>query len=173
MITSPGSVDTIYPTITHSTSRPKHILFFTMNKQLDHIFNDSTLHNDNDNVPVRFRPHRPYQFFDIARSIPFTTSPPVPFHVTIFTTPLRNPGAFGVVEYPRAPDGRECKMECGQLVVMQPNFTVTWYLEAIRSANSYVAMYIATNDRARVIRHLYVRKSWTREEEPESRHVEE
>ena len=64
-------------------------------------------------------------------------------------------------------------MECGQLVVMQPNFTVTWYLEAIRPANSYVAMYIATNDHARVIRHLYVCKSWTREEELGSRYVEE
>ena len=109
---------------------------------------------------------QPHQFRPTIETPPFPTIAPIRFHVAISTTPSSvYPGAFNVISHPLAPDGREYKIKCGQIVVMSPNLIVPWRLRVVKHAGFTVTMYIAVNEHTKIIRHFYVHKDWIDEED--------
>lgn len=96
-----------------------------------------------------------------SESSSFTCLKPVFFHIIIETYPLRSRvGRFSVIAQPKSPDGRACKLESGQMVVMHPNFTVAWYIEGYQ-VEQHTVVYTATSDQAQAIRYFEIRHDWS------------
>jgi hypothetical protein len=92
---------------------------------------------------------------------PFTCPTPVFFHIIVEVHPLQGRmGGFSVLAKPKTPDGRDCMMESGQMVVMYPNFTVAWHIEDFIFKERTVR-YTATSDEVQAIRYLEIRHDWS------------
>src|SRR5215475_1333065 len=88
--------------------------------------------------------------------LPFTTS--LPFHLIVNTMPMDlHTAAFLVLSYPRTPIGETCKMKLGQVVIMHPDFTVSWCLAEAENIDQFTVKYTATNRPTGVARHIYIR----------------
>ena len=94
------------------------------------------------------------------QQLPFPSLSPAPFHVSISASPITGrPGSMRVHAHPRSPEGNHCLLECGQLVVFEPNFVVAWYLDSCQIVNNELT-YSVHNNLTWTTRTIHVSLLW-------------
>jgi hypothetical protein len=94
-------------------------------------------------------------------SLSFSCPRPVFFHVFFAAKLLdRHSGTLTVSHQPRAPNGTPCVMECGQSVVIFPDFTTAWYIEYFEEDGDVVT-YTAFNDLGNIYLRFIIKREWS------------
>jgi hypothetical protein len=96
-----------------------------------------------------------------------TTPQPALFNAVIEACPIPNKtGTYAIFVQPKSPTGHPCLIECGDTVVIHPDYTVTWFLESFYQ-NIQTVVYCATNEQAGVIRNLVIKHEWSEDMQSE------
>lgn len=92
---------------------------------------------------------------------------PAFFNAVIEAYPIPNKvGTYAIFTQPKTASGHPCLLECGDAVVMHPNYTVTWLLDSFYQ-NIQTVVYYATNGQAGVIRNLVIKHEWSEDVQSE------
>ena len=91
----------------------------------------------------------------------FFSTRPTFFHIYVAVSLLDcTTGTLAVVDQPRAPNGVQCVMECGQQVVIFPDFTTVWHIEYFNEDDDTVT-YTAFNESGNNYINFVIKNDWS------------
>jgi hypothetical protein len=103
----------------------------------------------------------PLKFPNTNRHIPVISPTPAPFDIVIHAVASEgDTSTYMIPVAPRAPNGKFCLLQQGLTMVIQPNFTIAWYLQSVQVMEDKVR-YIGINDIMGVIRKFEIKKDWS------------
>jgi hypothetical protein len=124
-------------------------------------------HHDNEHSSSTTSSHTNQTIESHPNTPHYYTPQPTLFNAVIEACPIPNKtGTYAIFVQPKSPTGRPCLIECGDTVVIHPDYTVTWFLDSFYQ-NIQTVVYCATNEQAGVIRNLVIKHEWSEDMQSE------
>jgi hypothetical protein len=83
------------------------------------------------------------------------------FHIVIYVYPVANhTDTFVINAHPKSPEGRPCLLECGQIAVIHPNYTIAWQLDSFEEQQNII-VYTAYDCLSDSTHYFIIRHDWS------------